>query len=76
MNEQPFVDRIASYLKRHRYRWVRAEALMKVGGVCAWRSRVSEARRFYRLPIENRVIRRKGKPTISEYKLGRRKKAA
>lgn len=69
---QPFVDRIATYLKRRRYQWIRAERLMQIGGSMAWRTRISEARRFYRLPIENRVIKRKGKPTVSEYRLGRR----
>ena len=70
---QTYIDRIASYLKRHRYQWVRAERLMQIGGVMAWRTRVSECRTFYRLPIENRVTKRKGKPTISEYRLGRRR---
>ena len=74
MTTDTFVDRVAVYFRRHRFRWIRAERLMRVGGMCAWRTRVSQARRRYQLPIENRV-RQVGKYRVSEYRLGRRKAA-
>lgn len=70
-----FVEKVAREFRRNRFRWIRAERLMRVGGNCAWRTRISDARRLYNLPIENRV-RQVGKYRISEYKCGRRKKAA
>lgn len=74
MTHDTFTVKVARYFKSKRYQWVRAEALMRIGGQCAWRTRVSNARRQMGLPIENRQ-RKVGKRTISEYRLGRRKAA-
>lgn len=74
MTHDTLTLRVARYLRAKRYQWVRAESLMRIGGNCAWRTRVSNARRRFNLPIENRV-RYVGKYRISEYRLGRRKAA-
>lgn len=69
-----YTERVFTLLRRHRFQWVRAEALMRVGGICSWRTRVSEARHVFQAPIQNR-LRKIGKRTISEYRLGRRSAA-
>ena len=74
MNPDTFTLKVARYLRSKRFQWVRAEALMRVGGKFAWRTRVSNARRQYGLSIENHQ-RKVGKRTISEYRLGRKKAA-
>lgn len=74
MTHETLTLRVARYLRSHRFQWVRAEALMRVGGKFGWRTRVSNARRHYGLPIENRV-RHVGKYRVSEYRLGRRRAA-
>lgn len=66
--------KVARYFRSKRYTWIRAEALMRIGGRCGWRTRVSDARRRYRLPIQNRV-RQVGKYRVSEYRLGRKRAA-
>ena len=52
---QTFTARVAAYLTARAGEWVDATELMAVGGRCAWRTRVSEARDAYGLTIENRV---------------------
>lgn len=66
-----YTERVFTLLKRNRFRWVRAETLMRHGGICSWRTRVSEARGVFQAPIVNRQ-RRVGKRIVSEYRLGRR----
>lgn len=70
-----YTDRVAVLFRRNRFRWIPAERLMKTGGMCSWRTRVSEARRFYQLPIVNRVVVKPNGVRVSEYRLGRRKAA-
>lgn len=74
MTHDSLTLKVARYFKSKRYTWIRAEALMRVGGAMAWRTRVSNARRRLGLPIENRQ-RRVGKRIVSEYRLGRRRAA-
>lgn len=74
MTNDTLTLRVARYFKSKRFQWVRAEAVMKIGGNCAWRTRISNARRQYGLPIQNRV-RQVGRRRISEYRCGRRKAA-
>lgn len=50
-----FTERIRDYFLARPGQWVSGYNLMRVGGMCAWRTRVSEARRVYGLRIENRV---------------------
>lgn len=75
MTHDTFTVKVARYLRSKRYQWVRAEALMRIGGQCAWRTRVSNCRRVLNMPIENRVTVKKNGVRVSEYKLGRRKAA-
>lgn len=53
--ETSFTARVAQYLVARAGEWVDASELMQVGGRCAWRTRLSEARGQYGLVIENRV---------------------
>jgi len=64
-----FRDRVAEYLKDRPNRWVDGMSLAQVGGIYAWRSRVSDARRDLGMTIENRQRREKGtRGVISEYR--------
>lgn len=68
-------DRIAGLFRAKRYHWISVYRLANVGGFSGWRTRLSEARRWYRMPIENRQVRQKNGVVRSEYRLGRRKAA-
>lgn len=68
-------ERIASLFRSKRHRWISVYRLANIGGFAGWRTRLSEARRWYRMPIENRQIRQKNGVVRSEYRLGRRKAA-
>jgi len=57
---QNFTLRVAEYFKARPLVWIDARDLEQVGGRQAWRSRVSDARRFYRMTIENKVERYPG----------------
>lgn len=54
---QAFTLRVAEYFKARPLQWVDARELEAVGGRQAWRTRLSEARRFYGMTIENKVER-------------------
>lgn len=69
---QTFTARVAAYLTARAGEWVDARELMQVGGICAWRTRLSDARRAYGLSIENRVrLVRDGERRwkVSEYRV-------
>lgn len=46
-------DAVADYLKSHPNQWIPAQTLMELGGILAWRTRVSEARRDLGMCIQN-----------------------
>lgn len=50
-----YVDRVADLFRSMPGQWIDSETLSKVGGRCAWRTRVSEARTQYGMRIVNRV---------------------
>lgn len=50
-----FTEAIRDLFLSHPGEWIPVSTLMRVGGQCAWRTRVSEARRKYGMTIENRV---------------------
>jgi hypothetical protein len=52
---QTFTDRVAQLFRDMPGQWIESETLAKVGGRCAWRTRVSEARAQYGMRILNRV---------------------
>lgn len=67
-----FTDRLAEFFRRQPDRWVDARDLMSVGGVCAWRSRLSDLRRApFNMRVDNRVrvLSRPdgGRVKVSEY---------
>ena len=62
-----FRDRVALHLIQHRGEWVDARELMQIGGMMAWRTRVSEARVQLGMDIRNRT-RKVGDITVSEYR--------
>jgi hypothetical protein len=71
-----FTDRLEVFFRDRPDMWIRADALMAVGGKCAWRTRVSEVRLRLQAAqlgtVENRV-RRIHKPdgkhySVSEYR--------
>lgn len=54
-----FTNNLAAWLMEHPNEWFDgARDLAPVGGVYAWRSRVSDARRRFKIRIENRQLRR------------------
>ena len=52
-----FVQRVVELFFDRPNEWVDARDLMVAGGICAWRTRVSDARKQYGLTIENRTQR-------------------
>lgn len=50
-------DAIAAYFKEHPNRWIPAATLAQIGGVLAWRTRVSDCRQKFGMFIENRQER-------------------
>ena len=51
------LDRTAAIFRRHRRTWVSALRLMQVGGLLAWRTRVSDCRTLLGMRIEQRTER-------------------
>ena len=52
---ETFTARVAELFRSMPGQWIEAEVLSKVGGRCAWRTRVSELRHPpYAMTIENR----------------------
>lgn len=47
------LQRTARLFRRHRRRWISAVEIVRVGGLLAWRTRVSECRRLLGMRIEN-----------------------
>ena len=63
-----FTGRVAHLFLAHPGEWLNALDIARIGGMMAWRTRISNCRTEYGLRIENRV-RRVGKIKISEYRL-------
>ena len=63
-----FTEAVAALFLSRPGQWIDARELMRVGGQCAWRTRVSEARRRYGWIIENRVRTVPGGVRVSEYR--------
>lgn len=61
-----FRDRVAEYFRAHEGEWIDGMTLAQLGGVYAWRTRISECRKLG-LTIENRQ-RKIGDRTVSEYR--------
>jgi hypothetical protein len=50
-----FTDRVADLFRSMPGQWIESDVLARVGGKCAWRTRVADARRLYGMRIVNRV---------------------
>lgn len=65
-------DRVVDLLRTYKGKWVPATRLMQVGGLCGWRTRLSEASRAGRIAYRNRqrlVRKRNGtRVIVSEYR--------
>lgn len=71
MTRHTFTRAVADLLLARAGEWVDANELMRVGGRCAWRTRISDARQQFGLRIENRVrVVREGERRwkVSEYR--------
>jgi hypothetical protein len=64
-----FTDRVADLFAAHPGRWIGSQELARVGGICGWRTRVSNVRRSRNWQIDNRVRRLPSGARISEYRL-------
>jgi len=60
-------DRVAAYLQAHPRERVSAYTLMEIGGVLAFRTRVSECRRQLGMTITNEVVRQPSGRATSYY---------
>ncbi len=49
-------DAVAAYLRARPHQWVSAYELERIGGRFAWRTRCSEAARWYGMDIESKVV--------------------
>lgn len=49
------LDRTARLFRAHRRQWVSALDLMRVGGWCSWRTRISECRTLFGMRIEHKT---------------------
>jgi hypothetical protein len=67
MSTQTYRDRVAAYLKAHPGQRVSAYTLMEIGGVLAFRTRVSECRRQLGMTILNEVVRQPSGKATSYY---------
>lgn len=54
MSQDTLTDAVAALFRSRPHEWIDARELMTVGGNCAWRSRVSNARTQQRMRIDNR----------------------
>jgi hypothetical protein len=66
-SDMTYTNRVAATFTAHPRTWISAVALMRVGGLMAWRTRVSDCR-IRGMAIENRLRRRKNGSIISEYR--------
>ena len=62
------LQRTADLFRQRRRTWIPAPALVKAGGLLAWRSRISDLRLLLGMRIENRQQRTKGGKVISFYR--------
>ena len=62
-----FREKVEHCFRDHPNEWVNAQELMRIGGMFAWRSRVSNCRVQLGMSIENR-LRYEHDITISEYR--------
>ena len=62
-----YTERIVQFFRTHEGEWVDGQHLSRIGGIYAWRSRVSDARKKYHLTIDNR-LRKEVTRTVSEYR--------
>lgn len=53
--ERTFTYAVADLLKQQPGVWVHWRDIAQVGGACAWRTRLSDARKQFGMRIENRV---------------------
>ncbi len=63
-------ERVEAYFRQHPNEWVPASTLFIVGGRCAWRTRVADARRIFEgegAVLQNRQQRVDG-AILSEYR--------
>jgi hypothetical protein len=73
-NDRPrsFTARVAALFRSQPNRWIPASEIARVGGSCAWRTRISECRRGpYFMTITNRTrrVESDGRTfTVSEYR--------
>jgi len=61
-------DKVAAYFKAHPVEWIDGMVLSQLGGVYAWRTRVSECRTQLQMPIDNRICRTEGGMKVSQYR--------
>lgn len=66
-----YVTRVIRLFRAHRGQWIDGMRVARVGGIYAWRTTISRARKQAGLTIENRV-RFVGKRKVSEYRLTRK----
>jgi hypothetical protein len=62
-----YTQRVADYFEANKNVWIDSEALMRIGGRNAWRTRVSNCRTEHGMHIENRTYALNGL-TVSEYR--------
>jgi hypothetical protein len=67
MSDTTYRDRVAAYLKDRPGEWVNGLEIAQVGGLYAWRTRLSDARIQLGMDIKNRV-RMEGRRKVSEYR--------
>lgn len=60
------VQAVAALFRSRPNEWIPARELMKAGGECAWRTRVSDCRLHLHMPIRSRLLKQ-GRKTVSEY---------
>ena len=67
-----FRDILADYFARHEGEWINGLVLARLGGVYAWRTRVSDCRRHLGMQIDNRQAQAgPDSPVVSEYRYTR-----
>lgn len=48
---------VAAFFRAHPHQWIESKDLERIGGRCAWRTRVSECRTKFAMSIDNRQER-------------------
>ena len=61
-------DRLEAHFRSQPGRFISALTLMRIGGLLAFRTRISELRHQRGLTIENKVIQRRKQTTLSFYR--------